>query len=516
MKFVRLVAALSRGHPDRVHERAGPPPSPPPPLAATYANADLAAGGPAADTGAWWHGFRDPILDRLVDTRSRTTSTCRRPVARIDAARAVRIGAASQWFPSVDLNAGAGRQRQSASQAVPDRYADDRQRVRPECEPRMGKSTSSAASARGCRQPTRIIASAQNDAAAVRIATIDETVRTYVTVRGLEQRLALVEANASSQRGHRGIDTAPVRRGRRADRRRRPPPPRRRKRRWPNCPRCQTAAAGRDSPAVESLPHRRRRISMRGSTRPRPSRCGPPARRASARRPTCCAGGPTCARPRRASSPAYARIGVAEADLKPHLQLIGVIGAAIDGFSGASLARSLVWMAGAGASAPLIDGGRRRSVVALRRAQADQALAAYRTAVLTAVGDVETSVAATARNHGRTERLERAVSNARGAYTQINRSWRSGESAFIDTLEVQRALLAAEDSARTGAHRGNAEPGQADECAGAVSARFGFDHARRATGSMSFEPVALLRGVNPCGRHRHQSMSPPAFNCALT
>ncbi|HDR9808975.1 TPA: TolC family protein, partial [Burkholderia cenocepacia] len=44
------------------------------------------------------------------------------------------------------------------------------------------------------------------------------------------------------------------------------------------------------------------------------------------------------------------------------------------------------------------------------------------------------------------ERLERAVSNARGAYTQINRSWRSGESAFIDTLEVQRALLAAEDS----------------------------------------------------------------------
>ncbi|WP_042978189.1 TolC family protein, partial [Burkholderia sp. AU4i] len=101
---------------------------------------------------------------------------------------------------------------------------------------------------------------------------------------------------------------------------------------------------------------------------------------------------------------------------------------------------------GAGASAPLFDGGRRRSVVALRRAQAAQAVAAYRSTVLTAVGDVETSIAATARDHSRTERLERAVSNARGAYTQINRSWRSGESAFIDTLEVQRSLLAAEDS----------------------------------------------------------------------
>ena len=66
--------------------------------------------------------------------------------------------------------------------------------------------------------------------------------------------------------------------------------------------------------------------------------------------------------------------------------------------------------------------------------------------MLTAVSDVETSIAATARDHSRTERLERAVANARGAYTQINQSWHSGESAFIDTLEVQRSLLAAEDS----------------------------------------------------------------------
>nr|WP_275405023.1 TolC family protein [Burkholderia anthina] len=126
--------------------------------------------------------------------------------------------------------------------------------------------------------------------------------------------------------------------------------------------------------------------------------------------------------------------------------MIGVIGTAIDGFSGATLARSLAWMAGAGASAPLFDGGRRRSMIALRRAQADQAVAAYCTTVLIAVSDVETSVAATARNHGQTERLEHAVTNARGAYTQINRSWRSGESAFIDMLEAQRSLLAAEDA----------------------------------------------------------------------
>ncbi|MGD4065408.1 TolC family protein, partial [Xanthomonas citri pv. citri] len=60
------------------------------------------------DTGAWWHGFHDPILDRLVDTALANNLDLQAAAARIDAARAVRIGAASQWFPSVDLNAGAG------------------------------------------------------------------------------------------------------------------------------------------------------------------------------------------------------------------------------------------------------------------------------------------------------------------------------------------------------------------------------------------------------------------------
>jgi outer membrane protein TolC len=143
---------------------------------------------------------------------------------------------------------------------------------------------------------------------------------------------------------------------------------------------------------------------------------------------------------------AYARIGVAEADLKPRLQLVGMIGAAIDSFSGVTLARSLAWVAGASATAPIFDGGQRRSVVALRRAEAEQALDAYRASVLNAVSEVETSMAATDRDHRRAQSLERATSSARSAYEQINHSWRSGESAFIDTLDVQRSLLKAEDA----------------------------------------------------------------------
>lgn len=448
MKFIRLVAALSAAAVLTACTSAPVATVAPPPLAATYANADLAAGDPAAGdpaaaTDAWWHGFHDPILDRLVERALANNLDLKAAVARIDAARAVRIGAASQWFPSLDLNAGADRQRLSASQAFPTNT------------PTIGNAFDLNASVawevdifgrirQGVSAADADIVSAQNDAATVRIATIDETVRTYVTVRGLEQRLALIEANAQSQRGteastRRLFDAGvvPI-----AD--------------------VDRAAAQAETTLAElpALQLQRQaaihRLSIITASTPQDvyAQLDPPAPGPEWTAAAVGIGTPADLLRRRPDVraaearvvAAYARIGVAEADLKPHLQLIGLIGAAVDGFSGATLARSLAWMAGAGASAPLFDGGRRRSVVALRRAQADQAVAAYRSTVLTAVSDVETSVAATARDHSRTERLERAVSNARDAYTQINRSWRSGESAFIDTLEVQRSLLAAEDS----------------------------------------------------------------------
>ncbi|PCE24743.1 efflux transporter outer membrane subunit [Burkholderia ubonensis] len=443
MKFIRLVAALSAAAVLTACTSAPVANVSPPPLAATYANGDLAPGGPLPDLGAWWHGFHDPILDRLVDTALTNNLDLKAAVARIDAARAVRVGAASQWLPSLDLNADAGRQRLSASQAFPTNT------------PTTGNAFGLNASLswevdifgrirQGVSAADADIVSAQNDAQAVRIATIDETVRTYVTVRGLEQRIALVEANALSQRGTEQstrrmfeAGVVPVADVDRAT--------------------AQTETTLAELPALQLQRQTAiHRLSIITASTPQDAyaRLDPPAPAPVWTSPASGIGTPADLLRRRPDVraaearvvAAYARIGVAEADLKPHLQLIGIIGAAVDGFSGATFARSLAWLAGASAGAPLFDGGRRRSVVALRRAQADQAVDAYRATVLAAVNDVETSVAATARNRSRVASLERAVSSARGAYTQINRSWRSGESAFIDTLEVQRSLLAVEDS----------------------------------------------------------------------
>ncbi|RAR53562.1 NodT family efflux transporter outer membrane factor (OMF) lipoprotein [Paraburkholderia unamae] len=415
----------------------------PPPLATAYANEALAPSGPIPDLTDWWRGFHDPILDRLVDTALANNLDLQAAVARIDAARAVQAGTASQWFPSLDLNAGASRQRFSASQAFPTDTPTTGNAFglnatlawEPDLFGRVRQGVSAA---------NADVVSAGNEALAVRIATIEETVLTYVNVRGLEQRIDIVQENALSQRNTeqstRRMFDAGVVPAADVDR-----------------ATAQTETTLAELPALELQRQTAiHRLSIITASTPQDiyAQLDPPAPMPAWTPPVSGVGTPADVLSRRPDVraaqarvvAAYARIGVAEADLKPQLQLLGVIGLAIDGFSGVTFARSIAWMAGASASAPILDGGLRHSVVALRRAQAQQALDAYRATVLAAVTDVETSMAATDRDQSRAQRLARATSSARAAYEQINRSWRSGESAFIDTLDAQRSVLLAEDA----------------------------------------------------------------------
>ncbi|MEI6000724.1 efflux transporter outer membrane subunit [Paraburkholderia bengalensis] len=446
MNLLRLTTALAAAATlGSLTACANPPAAAvtPPSLATAYANEALAHSSAVPDLTDWWHGFHDPILDRLVATALASNLDLKAAVARIDAARALEAGAASQRFPSLDLNTDAARQRLSASQAFPtdtpttgnafgisaslawepDLFGRVRQRV-------------SAASAD--------VDSARNEALAVRIATIEETILTYVSVRGLEQRIDLVQENALSQRNTeastRRMFEAGVVPAADVDR-----------------AAAQTETTLADLSALELQRQTAiHRLSILTASTPQGiyAQLDPPAPMPAWTPPVSGVGTPADLLRRRPDVraaearvvAAYARIGVAEADLKPRLQLVGMIGAAIDSFSGITLARSLAWVAGASATAPIFDGGQRRSVVALRRAEAEQALDAYHATVLNAVSEVETSMAATDRDHRRAQSLERATSSARSAYEQINHSWRSGESAFIDTLDVQRSLLKAEDA----------------------------------------------------------------------
>jgi NodT family efflux transporter outer membrane factor (OMF) lipoprotein len=441
MSRLRLIASLlALPFMAAVCAAAQPPAAPQPlPLAAAYANESTEQSGAVPDLSGWWRGFNDPVLNRLVASAQAENLDIRMAVARIDAARAVRLGAAAERQPDISLNADVGRHRSPAGQgtaAVTSNAAGLNAGVAWELD-LFGRIRQNVAAADAG------VASAEQDARAVMVAVTGEVVQGYLAVRGLQRRLALVGENARNQaetvvhtRRLFEAGAVPL-----AD---------------VNRAQSQAAATRAELPLLElQRQNAIHRIAIITASTPQEiygqlNAGGPPP----AWTPLARIGTPAdLLRQRpdvRAAEArviaAYARIGVAESELKPRLQLSGMLGAAIDGFSGATLARSIAWMVGAAASAPIADGGRRGSVVMLRRAQAEQMLYAYRSVVLAAVSEVETALAASGRGRQRVDDLTTAASSARAAYEQIHQSWRSGESAFIDTLEVQRTLLMAEDT----------------------------------------------------------------------
>lgn len=142
---------------------------------------------------------------------------------------------------------------------------------------------------------------------------------------------------------------------------------------------------------------------------------------------------------------ATADIGVAAADLYPSISLTG----AVDLVSG-SLRRllsgdSLQTTAAAGLALPLLDGGRRRATLALKRTQAQEALLAYRGAVLTALKDVEDALTRLSADRSREGQFRAAEDAARDAVATTQAQRNAGLATGLDLLTAQASLLSAAD-----------------------------------------------------------------------
>jgi NodT family efflux transporter outer membrane factor (OMF) lipoprotein len=148
---------------------------------------------------------------------------------------------------------------------------------------------------------------------------------------------------------------------------------------------------------------------------------------------------------RRAAS-ANALIGVAVAAYFPKLSLDASAGFLSGTLSKLFSAPSFVWSVGPSALATLFDAGRRRAVTEQRRAEYDEAVAAYRETVLRAFQEVEDQLVAV-------RVLAREESQQAAAVAAARRSLRLAESRYeggITTyLEVVTAMGAALSNERT-------------------------------------------------------------------
>jgi NodT family efflux transporter outer membrane factor (OMF) lipoprotein len=140
-----------------------------------------------------------------------------------------------------------------------------------------------------------------------------------------------------------------------------------------------------------------------------------------------------------------ADIGVAVADLYPKFSLTGaaqLLSTSLGNlFTGDSLQSS-----GTGAvSFPLLDWGRRKATVKVRKEQREQAYAQYRATVLGALRDVEDPLARIDAERRRNAALKRAVADAETTAHAVEAQYRTGFVAQDSLLNAENRVLSARE-----------------------------------------------------------------------
>lgn len=138
---------------------------------------------------------------------------------------------------------------------------------------------------------------------------------------------------------------------------------------------------------------------------------------------------------------ATADVGVATADLYPRFNLMGMAELISTNLATLFMANSIQTTGTAAITLPIFDGGKRRGVIAERRATADEALIAYKRAVLVAVQDVEDALADYQAELKRNAELRRGVDQAERATSLAQATYNAGLSDFQPVLDAQGSVL---------------------------------------------------------------------------
>lgn len=413
---------------------------PEPPMPARYAQASEVYA--PLDETTFWHAFKDPLLSRLIDDALSNNFSIEAALARYDRANALLRGVRADHFPAVRAEAGASDVRRAEADAPgSSRSARDGERydvaalarweidlvghVRRQVEAGLAQVSASAA---------QVVAS--------RLLIAGEVARSYVALRGAQQRLRVARDNAANQqetlrlvsvRLDAGIgtefDTARAH--------------------------SQLETTRARVPALEAEvavhTHRLAVLTTRDAAelaRQLAEQAALPAL------PAHIAAGtpgdllrrrPDIAAAEHRLHAATARVGVATAELFPRFTLSGLIGsAALD--SGDLFARdSETRRITLGIDWSFLDQGRVRAGIAAADADAAGALADYRQTVLEAIEEVENALVRYARARDEDSHLQQAAAASRHASQLARTRFEAGAIDLIEVLDTERARLTAEE-----------------------------------------------------------------------
>ncbi len=149
----------------------------------------------------------------------------------------------------------------------------------------------------------------------------------------------------------------------------------------------------------------------------------------------------------RSLAAAVAQIGVAESELYPKLSLTGVLSLETLDVSDIPNAASASYSFGPSMRWNLFRSGQIKNQIRVEEAQAMQAYGAYEKAVLSAVEEVETSLAGVFTERDRLAALRRAVSAADESVDLVKRNYTEGLVDFQRVIDTERVLFQNQDLA---------------------------------------------------------------------
>ncbi|MDR3742147.1 MAG: efflux transporter outer membrane subunit [Terracidiphilus sp.] len=396
----------------------------------------------AADT-QFWHSFHDPELTTLVERALGSNNDLRAALAHYDAANALWRLSKFDRYPTVTASEDTGRQKLAASQAFGyprnGRYSNSTINASWELD-FFGRVRHSIES-----QHQQMLANG-NDLATMQVAIVGDVARTYIDLRGQQERLRVAQQNAENEgRTVKLVEaTYSAGRGTQFDVARARALYESTTARIPAllsaialdehrlavlCGQSPDALIPELDP-IKSLPDLPENIDP-----------GTPAD-VVRRRPDILAA-------EQRLHAATEQIGVQAADLFPRVNFAGLLAmveyhsdASFDGISPANLAAlNIDWS--------FLDRGRVRARIAASRADGDAQLAQYQQAVLLALQDVEDALVRYARSREQDDQLRRAAADSKRAADLANIRYKEGATGLLDLLDAERIELQAEDAYST-------------------------------------------------------------------
>ena len=388
-----------------------------------------------AAKGDWWTGFGDPLLSSLEQQIETGNFTLAAALSRYDRARAYLAQARSDTGVHGVAEGYATRNRQSNHRPLrgsnqPDLYAANDIDVSFNYELDLwGRVRNAIAAGRA------EVAASDADTAAIKLSLQSELAAQYITLRGYDRQLELLDATVSTfsqadaltRRRFVGGVASGLDAGRSGTQ-------------------LAEAQAQRSSLLGERALVEHAIASLVGT--PASSFTIAPAP-ISLTLPAVPAGVPSTLLQRRPDiaaaerrvAAANAEIGVVKAAFFPAIRLSGTIGFQDTGGPGFLTAPNNFWSIGPGAILSLLDGGRRRAQLAVARSIHDEATAQYRADVLRAFQDVEDNLALL--HHLADEASLERTAVEQAALTEklsLNR-YMAGAATFLDVATAQTTAL---------------------------------------------------------------------------